>query len=86
MDRVAVVTGASRGLGATFARVFSEEGFSVVLGARDLGAIEKLAASADLRARYGAAARRRAVEKFSADAIGQQTVDLYRRLIGAGPA
>lgn len=44
MSRVAIVTGASRGLGATFARVFAEEGFAVALGARDTGAIEKLAA------------------------------------------
>jgi 3-oxoacyl-[acyl-carrier protein] reductase len=41
--RVAAVTGASRGLGAAFARVLSEEGFAVVLGARDVAAIEKLA-------------------------------------------
>lgn len=44
MNKVAVVTGASRGLGATFARVFAEEGFTVALGARDLAAIERLAA------------------------------------------
>ena len=44
MERVAVVTGASRGLGATFARVFAEEGFNVALGARNLTAIESLAA------------------------------------------
>lgn len=43
MRGVAVITGASRGLGATFARVFAEEGFAVALGARDQGAIEKLA-------------------------------------------
>jgi 3-oxoacyl-[acyl-carrier protein] reductase len=41
--RVAAVTGASRGLGAAFARVLSEEGFAVALGARDVAAIEKLA-------------------------------------------
>ena len=41
--RVAAVTGASRGLGAAFARVLSEEGFAVALGARDLAAVEKLA-------------------------------------------
>jgi glycosyltransferase involved in cell wall biosynthesis len=45
-------------------------------------AIERLAASAVLRARYGAAARKLVVEKFSAAAIGGQTVDLYRRLMG----
>ena len=43
-------------------------------------AINKLANSPDLRHRYGAAARRLAVEKFSAEAIGQQTVRLYRAL------
>ncbi|HVR99347.1 MAG TPA: SDR family NAD(P)-dependent oxidoreductase [Thermoanaerobaculia bacterium] len=41
---VAVITGASRGLGAVFARVFSEEGFAVALGARDTAAVEQLAA------------------------------------------
>ncbi|HYG61958.1 MAG TPA: SDR family NAD(P)-dependent oxidoreductase [Thermoanaerobaculia bacterium] len=42
-QRVAVVTGASRGLGAAFARVLSEEGFAVALGARDVDAVEHLA-------------------------------------------
>jgi glycosyltransferase involved in cell wall biosynthesis len=45
-------------------------------------AIETLAGSPELRARYGDAARRLAVERFSAEAIGRQTVDLYRRLVG----
>ncbi len=45
-------------------------------------AIETLAASPELRARYGAAARRLAVERFSADAIGRETVALYRSLVG----
>ncbi len=44
-------------------------------------AIERLATSAELRARYGAAARRLTVEQFSAAAIGRQTVDLYRSLV-----
>jgi NADP-dependent 3-hydroxy acid dehydrogenase YdfG len=43
--KVAAVTGASRGLGTVFARVLAEEGYAVALGARDLGAIEGLAAS-----------------------------------------
>lgn len=47
-------------------------------------AIEKLAASPELRARYGAAARQLAVERFSAEAIGKQTVELYRSLAGSG--
>lgn len=42
--KVAVVTGASRGLGAAFARVLAEEGFAVALGARDVAGIERLTA------------------------------------------
>jgi glycosyltransferase involved in cell wall biosynthesis len=45
-------------------------------------AIETLVASPELRARYGAAARHLAMERFSADAIGRQTVALYRSLVG----
>jgi glycosyltransferase involved in cell wall biosynthesis len=44
-------------------------------------AIALLAGSPELRSRYGAAARRRVVERFSAEAIGRQTVELYRRLV-----
>lgn len=43
MDKVAVVTGASRGLGSVFARVLAEEGYAVALGARDAAAVERLA-------------------------------------------
>lgn len=41
--RVAVVTGASRGLGLAFSRVLAEEGFTLALGARDLAALERIA-------------------------------------------
>ena len=44
-------------------------------------AIELLAQSRERRERYGAAARRLVVERFSAAAIGRQTVDLYRSLV-----
>ncbi len=47
-------------------------------------AIETLAASPELRARYGAAARQLATDTFSADAIGRQTVALYRGLAATG--
>jgi glycosyltransferase involved in cell wall biosynthesis len=45
-------------------------------------AIRELADAPSLRQRYGAAASRLAVEKFSAKAIGDQTVQLYKDLIG----
>lgn len=44
-------------------------------------AIGKLAASPELRMRYGAAARQLVVEKMSAQAIGAAIVDLYREQI-----
>jgi len=47
-------------------------------------ALSRLAGDADLRARFGAEARRLAVERFSAAAIGAQTVALYRSLLPAG--
>ncbi|AEB11286.1 SDR family oxidoreductase [Marinithermus hydrothermalis] len=45
--KVAVVTGASRGLGAAFARVLAEEGYALALGARTLSDLERVAASLD---------------------------------------
>jgi 3-oxoacyl-[acyl-carrier protein] reductase len=62
--RVAIVTGASRGIGAAIARELSAAGCAVVCASRSLGALEKLAASlpgpslafaADLRERDAAA-------------------------------
>ena len=44
-------------------------------------AVEIMARSPEMRARYGAAARRLAEERFSAKAIGRQTVELYRSLV-----
>ncbi|MEA3021794.1 MAG: hypothetical protein QOK01_646 [Alphaproteobacteria bacterium] len=48
-------------------------------------AIEELARSPDLRARFGRAARRLAEERFAADAIGRAVLGLYLRLV-ARPA
>ena len=47
-------------------------------------AIETLVTSPALRSSYGRAARRLTVARFSAEAIGRQTVDLYRNLVKRG--
>jgi glycosyltransferase involved in cell wall biosynthesis len=44
-------------------------------------AMERLSTARELRARYAGAARTLAVDKFAAEIIGQQTVQLYRRLL-----
>jgi glycosyltransferase involved in cell wall biosynthesis len=46
-------------------------------------AMARLGAAPELRARYAAAARSLVVEKFAADIIGRQTVQLYRQLLDA---
>jgi glycosyltransferase involved in cell wall biosynthesis len=43
----------------------------------------RLAADRPLRAQYAAAARQRVVERFSAEIIGRETVELYRNLLSA---
>jgi 3-oxoacyl-[acyl-carrier protein] reductase len=43
VGRVAVITGASRGIGAACARAFADQGAQVVLVARDEGALERIA-------------------------------------------
>ena len=46
-------------------------------------AMLQLAGDSDLRVRYGAAARQLTEEKFSSQAIGRETVALYRHLLGS---
>ena len=43
MRKVAVITGASRGLGAHLADALAQDGYSLALGARDLKSLKALA-------------------------------------------
>jgi glycosyltransferase involved in cell wall biosynthesis len=61
-----------------------ETGFLVPVDNADAlaKAMLQLAENADMRERYGRAARRLTEQKFSSQAIGRETVALYDRLIG----
>jgi uncharacterized protein len=75
---LAAVTGASSGIGATFARQLAAQGYQLLLIARRAERLEELAA--ELRAKHGAPA-----EIIAADLTRDQDVDgVARRLASAG--
>ena len=71
---MALVTGASSGIGATFARQIAEQGYDLVLVARRTGRLEALAA--ELRAKYGVGA-----EAVAADLTRDEDVVRVGRLL-----
>jgi short-subunit dehydrogenase len=69
---MALVTGASSGIGATFARQIAEDGYGLVLVARRTERLEELAA--ELRAKHGVPA-----ETMAADLTRDEDVDRVAR-------
>jgi NAD(P)-dependent dehydrogenase (short-subunit alcohol dehydrogenase family) len=77
-NRVAIVTGASRGLGRVIARVLAERGYGLVIGARD---VEALQPAADALAGHGARVAPVAGDVTDA-AVRARLVDAARELGG----
>lgn len=81
--KIILITGASRGIGAAAAHLFSSEGASVVLAARNLAALDHIAA--DIQAAGGTAdtARMDLSDPASIRAAVARVAELHGRLDGA---
>ena len=67
--RLALITGASAGIGAAFARIYASHGYDVALTARRLDRLEALAA--EIRLRFGVEAYPIAADLAQAEAVDQ---------------
>lgn len=79
-DRVAVVTGAGRGIGAGIARAYAEAGAHVVCAARTREAIEETAAVVRARGRRALAVPCDVTERAQLEALVEATVAEFGRL------
>ena len=78
--RVALVVGASRGIGAVTAQAFAAAGASVVLGSRDIGALESVANDIDAGGGQAMAVQADVTDVDSMQALVGQAVTTYGRL------
>ncbi|HUK72392.1 MAG TPA: SDR family NAD(P)-dependent oxidoreductase [Streptosporangiaceae bacterium] len=81
--RVAVVAGASRGIGAATAEAFAAAGAAVVLGARDTAALESVARHIQARGGQAIAVRTDVADVDSARHLVDRAVTAYGRLDAA---
>jgi NAD(P)-dependent dehydrogenase (short-subunit alcohol dehydrogenase family) len=79
-DRVAIVTGASRGIGAQTARAFASEGARVVLAARSTTALEQLAEDIEAGGGRAVAVPTDVTDASSVEALVARTIDTFGRL------
>src|SRR6516165_998432 len=78
--RVALVAGASRGIGAVTAQAFAAAGASVVLGSRDIGALESVANDIEAGGGRAMAVQADVTDVDSMQALVGQAVTAYGRL------
>jgi NAD(P)-dependent dehydrogenase (short-subunit alcohol dehydrogenase family) len=81
--KVALVAGASRGIGADTARAFAQEGYAVVLGARDAAALAHVVDDIEQAGGRAVAAGTDVGDVDSRRALVQLAVDTYGRIDAA---
>lgn len=81
--RVALVAGASRGIGAVTARAFAQAGAAVVLGARDGQAVESVAESIRAEGGEALAVLTDVGDAMSSERLVRQALDVFGRLDAA---
>ena len=74
--KVAIITGASRGIGAASARIFAASGAKVVLAARDAGAIATVAKDILSTGGQAVAVPTDVDDPMSVERLVQQTLDI----------
>jgi 3-oxoacyl-[acyl-carrier protein] reductase len=79
-DQVAVVTGASRGLGAGFAKRLAEDGASVVLAARNEVLLEQVAGEIESSGGTAVAVRCDVKKQEDVDELARVTLDRFGRV------
>lgn len=82
-DKVLIVTGASRGIGAAAARLFAVKGASVVLAARDAQGLEKVASEITVRGDDPLVVPTDVSDAAAVEHLVRTAVDQYGRLDGA---
>ena len=81
--KVAIITGASRGIGAAAARLFAQEGATVVLAARSEPAIARIAGEVQAMGGRALAIPTDIGEPAEVERLIQRTLDTYGRLDAA---
>jgi NAD(P)-dependent dehydrogenase (short-subunit alcohol dehydrogenase family) len=78
--KVAIVTGASSGLGVTFARSLAEAGADVVLGARRVDRLEETKAMVESLGRRAVSVRTDVTDPAACEALVQAGIDEFGRI------
>jgi NADP-dependent 3-hydroxy acid dehydrogenase YdfG len=79
-DKIVVVTGASSGLGEATARLLSEQGATVVLGARRADRLQSLAKDLEVRGGKALAVTTDVIQREQVKALVDSAVQSYGRI------